>query len=877
METVQINKQKAVYELLDIKPSTIIEEVDGLRIEIIFAVRQYGRIRILRDIEPIAVGDEITFMRDIYYEDGKRDIIRTAVKVKSVEIDRGVKRLVYIIHTTLPEYRTLSLPTDFNLFSIKASKDECEKKFDAYIPEEGGYLTVNLDDGIGYFDAVDYHTGETPFFVFKFSAPHNIFAQDIAQVNQNSEAFFISVRDENGVKIGELNGLSIPFEDISSAITSADTITLTDEKTCDLEEDMHIYTYNYMRDNFSRTKIMFTGATTNLMNGSFYETVIFLLNNGKRFVPNFNPFYYYGFDYNDTTKSCHLWHDIWWDVYETKTGRYNVYINNGPSNCFVGKETGYWKLPTLQLKSESDSIGNEDEQQGAYVDEIISQAIPDVIDMERLKYKPVIDTDNGGYKFAKNIIFDFHFRKRQEVDGNSKPYPVYLDGWNIPIEDEPKTWWNGFNYDGTIFSRPIFKEFMEASGHTSDLLGYLNFTDDDVYYRKSKLAKTFVRLSFYTSPDPVEQKLLYYSTIFMDTTALYGKYMKQYMNKTEGEDADSELPIVFYPDNSASARLDTELVIKDEFNTEKSSEGFNIYLFKDDAMGVNSARTIYMKVEFNHAGNGKTIPMILWPKQGLFGDEDTDEDNILGEPSTTLLEPNLILGDSIISDPSACAIPSEGFSAEDGIIPLCPNCDTTDNACNSDDGIEICNGNDGIEGCNIVATGQCTVPLEAFAATDEIQPICLICDTGGSDGGCTIDGGCGSVICTDEICVYPDCSQVACLDAQPCRLVCFDACTKDAICGHQVDHICAFPDCSNDCGGTDCECDGDCSEDGVTPTGAYIPVKISNYLKSLYIPIEIRYVDGEYIYSIPDAEKSIKDNNIRLVLFEPKIDNTEDL
>ena len=207
METVQINRQKAVYELLDIKPSTIIEEVDGLRIEIIFAVRQYGRIRILRDIEPIAVGDEITFMRDIYYEDGKRDIIRTAVKVKSVEIDRGVKRLVYIIHTTLPEYRTLSLPTDFNLFSIKASKDECEKKFDAYIPEEGGYLTVNLDDGIGYFDAVDYHTGETPFFVFKFSAPHNIFAQDIAQVNQNSEAFFISVRDENGVKIGELNGL----------------------------------------------------------------------------------------------------------------------------------------------------------------------------------------------------------------------------------------------------------------------------------------------------------------------------------------------------------------------------------------------------------------------------------------------------------------------------------------------------------------------------------------------------------------------------------------------------------------------------------------------------------------------------------------------
>ena len=27
-------------------------------------------------------------------------------------------------------------------------------------------------------------------------------------------------------------------------------------------------------------------------------------------------------------------------------------------------------------------------------------------------------------------------------------------------------------------------------------------------------------------------------------------------------------------------------------------------------------RTIYMKVEFNHAGNGKTMPMIVWPKSG---------------------------------------------------------------------------------------------------------------------------------------------------------------------------------------------------------------------------------------------------------------------
>ena len=34
-------------------------------------------------------------------------------------------------------------------------------------------------------------------------------------------------------------------------------------------------------------------------------------------------------------------------------------------------------------------------------------------------------------------------------------------------------------------------------------------------------------------------------------------------------------------------------------------------------------KPIYMKVEFNHAGNGKTIPMILWPK-----DENGDYESV---------------------------------------------------------------------------------------------------------------------------------------------------------------------------------------------------------------------------------------------------------
>ena len=49
---------------------------------------------------------------------------------------------------------------------------------------------------------------------------------------------------------------------------------------------------------------------------------------------------------------------------------------------------------------------------------------------------------------------------------------------------------------------------------------------------------------------------------------------------------------------------------KDEFYTQKSSEGFNIYFFPDEVIATeNVGKTIYMKVEFNHAGYGRTIPM----------------------------------------------------------------------------------------------------------------------------------------------------------------------------------------------------------------------------------------------------------------------------
>ena len=231
------------------------------------------------------------------------------------------------------------------------------------------------------------------------------------------------------------------------------------------------------------------------------------------------------------------------------------------------------------------------------------------------------------------LTFYLHFIKRKEIEDSERQLNtiytsgnVYHDSWHIDQNNKETTWWNGFEYNGSNFNASLFKEFNITSGETSDLIGYLNFTDNDVFYQKKKVSQSFLRLSFYSSNDPIEQKLLYYSTIFLDGGELYGKYIKQLaflkkqgiLNGWINEQYKNALVVLEYGDNATEtegARVDTKIEITNEYDRSKSSEGFNIYLFSEDKTfeTENCEKTIYMKVEFNHAGNGKTIPLIMWP------------------------------------------------------------------------------------------------------------------------------------------------------------------------------------------------------------------------------------------------------------------------
>lgn len=664
MDAIQINRKNKMTAITDLSASTSYNLGTSAPIHATF-IRDDGDRLLIAFNHPLnhklGEGQPLMFVRYIYGRTGLEDVISANIEIleKTTYVVDGYK--YDAVFTTKPAHVELRLPIiTAPKLNFVASSGECQNDYDCYFDEVHHYLTVKVGDEFVINDWLYHYTkdknGEDKeYFIVEFDKDHNIFAQDVDIVRNVLEGdYSIDVENEYGGKIGRLEGIAATFEGLPYEIESGDTLDWRILETCSKFDgsgqtyNIKEYTYTHTKSEFSRRRIIFTSASTTQMDGDFFATATYLLTHGKMFRPIYNPYYFYTMQKG--IKICTLWYDPWWPVFNDLNNQLplkEIYKTTGEERCILGLRSDYWIVPTLELSEDNAALGVEDAQDENYAEHLIQDLIPDVIDMERFKYAPIIleDEESEKYTLVKSLIFDFHFRKRaelEEVEGIAAPYgkyPVYDDGWYIDADSGNTIWWNGFkfkkdegeeddesdpgDYSGYTFDNELFTDFYNESGKTSDLLGYLGFTDEDIYYRKSKLSKSFIRLSFYTSKDPLTQKLLYYSTSFLDATKLYGKYMNQSQLKVSKYTDFETTPVVFYPDNSVSARLDSEIIIKNEFNTMASSEGFNIYLFADDAAKTDSGktyRTIYMKIEFNHAGNGKTIPMVMWPK----GDEGFD-------------------------------------------------------------------------------------------------------------------------------------------------------------------------------------------------------------------------------------------------------------
>ena len=75
------------------------------------------------------------------------------------------------------------------------------------------------------------------------------------------------------------------------------------------------------------------------------------------------------------------------------------------------------------------------------------------------------------------------------------------------------------------------KELKEEVCNHSDLFWFLNFTDMDVFYQKSNIKRSFLRLLFYDSTDASTQSLLYQAVVWLDGKKLYKTYIDNIKEK----------------------------------------------------------------------------------------------------------------------------------------------------------------------------------------------------------------------------------------------------------------------------------------------------------------------------------------------------------
>ena len=287
---------------------------------------------------------------------------------------------------------------------------------------------------------------------------------------------------------------------------------------------------------------------------------------------------------------------------------------------------------------------HHDEQIANYVEKVKDNSINKIIDYERYQYTPMYYAGSiPEYENGKAITPDEYLKRHSnEIDKKlkrvneikfhlyfrSKVFTLYDDDGNvIPITGNTEatdyvdfgTWQtdnNGYWNSYTLRSDHKALEMVYKNYNVyGDLLGYLGFTDDDVYYQKDALKKSFIRLSFYDSPNRETQKLLYYSTIYFDSNVLSAKYINDLnvWRETEGYSPMFNQLVFGYDIKRIGGKkasvLTAEMSCTDKYDNTSSSDGFYLHLF-DKLVSGDTCTPIYMKAEFNNAKFGKTVPMI---------------------------------------------------------------------------------------------------------------------------------------------------------------------------------------------------------------------------------------------------------------------------
>lgn len=330
-----------------------------------------------------------------------------------------------------------------------------------------------------------------------------------------------------------------------------------------------------------------------------------------------------------------------------------------------------------------------------YKDEDGNPMVKKIVDLKGRVYNYNIENE----EFSKKNKYDyFSYYGEAPAEPNSEEDDEY-DNPNTDKGKKPKDY--VIEQDNLKNYQELREKRNKLTEYQSDLLSYLGFSNNDVKYQKSKLKKSFLRISFYDSDNIANQNLLHTSTIFLDSGNLFAKYIKNIetedeykvvngfvvqvkdtnargskpkwkdsnpkityksgdiISKSEFEKLNIEQqklcvingeplaitggsfseeeqyttydkiglrvnrePMRKNPiskddgdfgdniDELERLRMSSQIVVTDKYSSNHSSEGFYFYNYKSNDNGVFPS-DIYMRVEFNHAGYGRTIPFMM--------------------------------------------------------------------------------------------------------------------------------------------------------------------------------------------------------------------------------------------------------------------------
>jgi hypothetical protein len=185
-----------------------------------------------------------------------------------------------------------------------------------------------------------------------------------------------------------------------------------------------------------------------------------------------------------------------------------------------------------------------------------------------------------------------------EVDNAINPTLDYEKVRFLPADIFPNataTTVNPANVD--VMRQVIYKiSLLDSSGNyfstnpNGTTYADAGFSDDDLRYRKNKLTKSFLQLSFYDSDIVTDQRLVASMSINPNITS-----------------ADINPNSQLYPvaDKQLEFRLRNPLMDDEAFG-----EGFFVYYFKDE-VDINLPEFLYMRATFNNAKTGVATGLMV--------------------------------------------------------------------------------------------------------------------------------------------------------------------------------------------------------------------------------------------------------------------------